>query len=444
MIEARISTGYWPHKYQVIVHKALAKHRFAVIVAHRRWGKSVLAVNELIDRALRDDTGSGRYGYMAPFLKQSKDIAWSYLKQFTRHLPMTKINESELSVILHNGSFIRLYGADNPDSIRGTYFSFIVLDELSDVKPEVWQEVIRPALADRKGGALMLGTPKGQNLLSELFFGDQPDWYRAMFRADETDIVDPAELEASRQIMSESQFAQEWLCSFEASNDNILIPISLASEAARRIIPERDIRFAPKIIGVDVARYGGDRSCVMFRQGLQAFDPLVFQGIDNMTLAGKVAREIDAREPDAVFVDAGRGEGVIDRLRQLGYRAVEVNFGGKPDDPGFTNKRAEMWKRMADWLHAGGAVPNHPDLKTDLAAPTYSYANAAGKFDLESKDKLRERGLRSPDVGDALALTFAYPVAAANGARRRASRPARGALYDPHETFVRKSGRAQF
>jgi hypothetical protein len=209
--------------------------------------------------------------------------------------------------------------------------------------------------------------------------------------------------------MSDAQYRQEFLCDFAASSDNVLITIDQASEAAKRVYKPGDIAYAPVILGVDVARYGDDRSCIVRRQGLQVFNPLVFQGIDNMDLAARLVAQIREHKPAAVFVDAGRGEGVIDRVRQLGYQVIEVNFGGKAANPAYRNKRSEMWDLLADWLRKGGAIPNDKDLKTDLCMPTYSMANAAGLFELESKDKMKERG-RSPDVADALALTFAHPV----------------------------------
>jgi hypothetical protein len=128
-----------------------------------------------------------------------------------------------------------------------------------------------------------------------------------------------------------------------------------------------------------------------------------------MTLASRVAAEIIAFQPDAVFIDAGRGEGVIDRLRSLGFTVIEVNFGGKPTNEMYANKRSEMWDGMAKWLKAGGVIPNHGELKTDLATPTYAF-NAANKLVLEPKDDIKKRGLRSTDIADALALTFAAPV----------------------------------
>jgi hypothetical protein len=113
-----------------------------------------------------------------------------------------------------------------------------------------------------------------------------------------------------------------------------------------------------------------------------------------------------------VFIDGsgGYGAGVIDRLRQLGHVVTEVQFGGKPDDDRFANKRTEMWWHLAEWVKNGGALHNDPAMKLDLCAPTYNHRNVAGKTALESKDEIKKRGLPSPDIGDALALTFAYPV----------------------------------
>jgi hypothetical protein len=420
-----ISTGYRPHRFQAEVHGKL--RRFGVVVAHRRFGKTVLAINELIHRAISPGMDHARFGYVAPYLKQAKEIAWDYLKRYTRPIAGAQSHEGELIVTLPNGSRIRLYGADNAEAMRGTYFDYVVIDEVADMRPELWGEIIRPALADRKGGALFIGTPKGANLLSKLYHASPPDWLCAMYRADETALIDEGELALARQTMSDNQYRQEFLCDFSASSDNVLITIDQAAEAARRAHQPGDIQYSPVIIGVDVARFGDDRSVIVRRQGLQLFRPWVMQGIDNMDLAARVASQVVEHQPDAVFVDAGRGEGVIDRLRQLGHPCIEVNFGGAAGNPQYRNKRSEMWDDLAKWIRAGGSIPNDADLKTDLCTPTYSMANAAGKFELESKDRIKERIGRSPDIGDAIALTFAYPVSAMRRdplmARRAATRP---------------------
>jgi hypothetical protein len=253
-----------------------------------------------------------------------------------------------------------------------------------------------------------------------------------MYRVDETNLIDAKELASSQATMSASQYRQEFLCDFSASSDDILIPIDLVSAACQRTITEIDVAGAPRIIGVDVARYGDDRSVIIKRQGLAAFPPIVLQDISNMDLAARVANEINAWKPDAVFVDAGRGEGVIDRLRQLRFDVIEINFGGKPISDKFANKRAEMWSLMAEWLRAGGCLPNHPELKTDLCSPRYSF-NAANKLVLESKDDIKKRGLHSTDIADALCLCFAMPVAPKQTVGYARSRHNSGANYDPFQ-----------
>ncbi len=172
-------------------------------------------------------------------------------------------------------------------------------------------------------------------------------------------------------------------------------------------------------IGVDVARFGDDRSVIFVRKGIDARSrpPLVMRGVDTMTLSGRVVEVAAQHRADAVFVDEGGvGGGVVDRLRQLGVpRVIGVNFAGKPDGwapegtgPLFANKRAEIWGRMKEWLKAG-AIPGDPALAQDLTGVEYGY-DARNAIQLERKDDMKKRGLASPDLGDALALTFAPPV----------------------------------
>ena len=415
MASQRIDLGYAPRDWQRKVHRGLK--RFSVVVIHRRGGKTVMAVMELVHAALQCTKVEGQFGYVGPLLKQTKKIAWKYLKRFSAPVPGIKVNESELSVTFPNGATITLFGADNPDSLRGLYFDGVVLDEVADMKPETWGEILRPAIADRKGWALFIGTVKGVNLLSEKYFEamNDPTWYTANYTCYQTDALSADEIESMKSDMSENQFRQEMLNDFSASNPDQLIAFEVVQEAAGKHLALTEYEHSPRVLGVDVARYGDDKSVIFGRQGLAAFEPQVYTNLNNMELAAKVAQTIVEWKPDAVFIDAGRGEGVIDRLHQLGHAVVGVNFGGSPTKPQFVNKRGEMWHDMNQWLRAGGAIPNHAQLKIELCAPTYSYANAANKFELESKDDLRKRGLPSPDIADALALTFAYPVAPSRG-----------------------------
>ena len=395
------------------LHRLMEGCRFVTVAAHRRFGKTVCAVNHLIKGAACCAARSGRFGYIAPFLNQGKMIAWDYLRYYTAGIPGIKVNVSELSVRLPTGAVIRIFGADNPDALRGGYFDMAVLDEVAQMKPPVWHEIVRPALADRQGSAVFIGTPKGQNLFKELFDrglkGDDPEWASVMYRADETGVIDEGELESLKAEMSENAFRQEFLCDFTAEADDVLIPVEVVSEAARRCYGAQEVGYAPVVVGVDVARFGDDATVFFRRQGLAAFPPVVLRHRDNMAVADRLVRYMAEFCPDAVFVDAGAGAGVIDRVRQLGFAVTEVAFGGRALSGKYRNRRAEMWMEMAAWLKSGGAIPDDALLKADLSAPVYVF-DASGKLGLESKERIKERLGRSPDLADALALTFAAPV----------------------------------
>lgn len=194
------------------------KTRWFIGVAHRRAGKTVADINELIMGATKCQLPNPRFAYVAPQLNQAKDIAWTYLKEYTAFLK-PKINESELWVELPGGARIRIYGADNPDRLRGIYLDGVVLDEFGDMDPTIWTQVIRPALSDRKGWAAFIGTPKGKNTFHRIWVeaeGDE-DWTRLMLKASETGLLDAKELTDAAKMMSDDEFAQEYECSFEAA-----------------------------------------------------------------------------------------------------------------------------------------------------------------------------------------------------------------------------------
>jgi hypothetical protein len=409
-----IDLGFRPRPWQA--DSLRRRKRFNVEVVHRRGGKTVVKIMRLIDAALRCDKPMPRYGYVAPLLKQAKAIAWDYLKQFSRPIPGVTINESELFVELPNGARIRIFGADNPDSLRGLYFDGVVLDETADMKPEVWTTIILPAILDRGGWADFIGTPKGINLFSEMYFKalKDPDWYASLRTVYDTGALSEAEIELARSTMTEAQFRQEFLCDFTAGSSNALIAVDIVQAAAGKHLREDEYGFAARILGVDVARQGDDRTVLFRRQGLATFPPIVMRGADSMAVAARVAAEMAEWDPDAVLVDGtgGYGAGVIDRLRQLGHAPIEVQFGGKALDPRFANKRVEMYWTMAEWLRSGGAIPDLPELKIELCTPTYDHDNARGVMRLESKDDIKARMGVSPDLADALALTFAVHVAA--------------------------------
>ena len=440
----QIKIPYAPRYPQDEIHQALETHRFAVLVAHRRMGKTVLSVNHLIKRAIVDAKERGFYAYIAPFRNQAEQIAWGYLKHYTAPIPMCKVNEQKLSITLPNGVTIRIYGADNPDALRGAYFDGVVLDEVAQMKPEVWGEILRPALADRKGWAVFIGTPKGINLFSQMYdkalermaAGD-PEWIAMLYSVDRTHVIPDNELQALKLEMSENEFRQEFMCDFNAAADNVLISIDTVRAAACRQYREHDYAASPRILGVDVARFGSDASVIFKRQGVVSWPPTVIRKLDNMALADQVAIQIREWQPDAVFIDIGNGAGVVDRLRQLRFDVTEVAFAGASSDPHYANKRMEMWAEMAKWLQDGGAIPPDTMLQADLSAPTYGYTTGKGLKILESKDKIKERIGRSPDLADALALTFAAPVAPKLDQRLERQLYGSSNDYDANEEFDR-------
>lgn len=213
----RVVIDYAPRRAFVEFHER--RQRWAVIVAHRRAGKTVACINDLIRRAIQDGKKDGRYAYLAPLYSQAKSVAWDYLRRYAEPLLAGKPNETELRVDLVNGARIRLYGADNPDSLRGLYLDGVVLDEVADMRPRVWAEAIRPGLADRQGWGVFIGTPRGHNAFHQIYQDalGNPEWFALRLRASETGIIIPSELESARQQMSEDQYAQEFECSFEAA-----------------------------------------------------------------------------------------------------------------------------------------------------------------------------------------------------------------------------------
>lgn len=192
-------------------------HRFGVVVAHRRMGKTVSAINHLIKDAVLNQKENPRYAYIAPTYGQAKRVAWDYLCKYVRPLGGTA-NISELRVDFM-GRRIQLYGSDNPDSLRGQYFDGVILDEIGDQNPKIWTEILRPALADRMGWCLFIGTPKGQNHFKDLRdrAEDTPDWGLLEFKASETKLVPESELNAARAEMGEDKYQQEFECSFHAA-----------------------------------------------------------------------------------------------------------------------------------------------------------------------------------------------------------------------------------
>lgn len=196
---------------------------------------------------------------------------------------------------------------------------------------------------------------------------------------------------------------------FPRQGDRQFISREVVEGAAARNIERDD--YAGLIMGVDVARYGDDTTVIRFRRGRDArsIPPTKLKSKDNMQVANECAHLIDEYNPDAVCIDAGNGTGVIDRLKEMGYKVNEIWFGSAAEAEEWSDLRTEMWAKIREWL-PGGCIDDDTDLKDDLVGPEYEF-DRFERIKLESKEKMKKRGVASPDNGDALAVTFAVKVA---------------------------------
>jgi phage terminase large subunit len=223
MTVLKIDLEYTPRAFQQHLHKMVK--RFNILVLHRRAGKTVFSVHELIDQALRCEKKNPQYAYVAPTYTSAKRIVWDLLKQVALKIPGATANEAELRIDIprpHTRDKIKivLLGAENPAAIRGMYLDGVILDEAAFMLAEVWSSVIRPALSDREGWALFISTPNGMNWFADLYTmaKNNDDWFTYMLKASESGLIPQGELDAAKQMMSESEYAQEFECSFSASN----------------------------------------------------------------------------------------------------------------------------------------------------------------------------------------------------------------------------------
>lgn len=212
----RITIPYNPRQW-ALENLHQKEERWIVLVCHRRAGKTVAVINHLLRDALINP--DSRYAFIAPTYKQAKGIAWDILKQYTNVVEGRKINESELRVDFPNGSRIRLYGADNPDSLRGITLDGVAFDEYSQQPSNVFTEVVRPALADRQGYGIWIGTPKGKNSFYRLFKSAQENekYHAFLLKASESGVLPKEELEDAREGMDPEEYEQEFECSFLAA-----------------------------------------------------------------------------------------------------------------------------------------------------------------------------------------------------------------------------------
>lgn len=324
---------YRPRRVWESYHASDARWR--VVVAHRRAGKTVAAINGLIKSALTCPRERPRCAYIAPYLAQAKAVAWDYLKRYTAPIPGVRWTEAELRADFPNGGRVRLYGADNADALRGQYFDDVDCDEFGDWDPRAWTEAIRPALSDRQGRATFTGTPRGKNAFYDLrqrARAGADGWALWELRASETELLTQAELDDARSSMEAAAYAREYECSFDAAIEGAYYAAEMAKAEAERRIGRAPVEPLARVdtywdLGID------DATVIWFAQDVGPERRLV----DYLEVSGEgladIVRRIEAKDyrlgrhvlpHDAAARELGTGRTRVETLKALGLRNLEI------------------------------------------------------------------------------------------------------------------------
>lgn len=296
-------------------------------------------------------------------------------------------------------------------------FPLVLVDESGDIAVAVGRAAEQAMGGAECGLIAQAGNPTSlEGLLYDSSVTNRKDWTVIEITADPEDPKRTPRVDvawAQDQINKWGR-GNPWVMAyilgkFPPGSINTLLGSEDVIAALGRTIKPDAYKFAPKVVGADVARFGDDRTVIWRRQGLAAFEPDIMRNARSEEIAGRIAERANGWA-DGILVDGtgGYGAGAVDALRLANWQPIEVQFAGSPNDPRFYNKRAEIWWKLAEWIKAGGCLPNLPELVKELTAPTYWMQN--GKLRLEEKDQIKTRLGMSPDLGDGLAITFASDI----------------------------------
>ena len=325
----------------------------------------------------------------------------------------------------------------NSEAFAGQHGEVLIIyDEASSIPDAIW-EVSEGAMTTRGSIWLVFGNPtRNTGRFRECFGKRKHRWVNRQIDSRDCKMTDKRKLnEWVDDYGEDSDFVKVRVRGIFPSQSSMqFIPGYLVDDSLAR--PAKSYLEEPLIMGVDVARFGDDQSVVCFRRGRDArtIEWTHYRGLSTMQLAARVAELVRVHQADKVFVDGGGvGGGVVDRLQDLlVHQVTEVNFGSKAEDIRYNNKRAEMWGNMRDWLDLGSIPDNNNELVDDLIGLEYSFT-PTNKIQLEKKEDMKKRGLASPDMADALALTFAYPVAPKGLPKDRADKRNKRRDYNPYK-----------
>jgi hypothetical protein len=358
------------------------------------WGDTV---NGNIDRYVER--------YWMPAMRPLPRSMWDYSKQAKK--------------MYIGDSVCDFRSADNPSNWEGFGYDYILLNEAGIIlkNPYLYENAVRPMLLDNPESVLIAGgTPKG--LTPPVFYDlwrheyeGKPDWKSFQFSSFHNPFLPRREIDELIKEMSDIVIRQEIYGEFISHAEDQFIEGDIVDEAVARVIPSHAYHDAIKVLGIDIARFGTDQTVLYFRQGVETMKVIKKRGLDTNEAVTLIAGHINEWQPDGTLIDIGYNPGVYDNLVKLGFKIIPVQFGAKSSDQYYRNMRAEMWGRMRNWLAEGGSIPNDRELRQQLIAQTYKFAGHDGsQIQLTSKEDLKKDGHPSPDIADALALTFAVPI----------------------------------
>ncbi len=395
--------------------------RFKVLAKGRRLGATQGAAFALIQWAIE-----GKYKHalwidtiFSNIQKYVDRYFWPTLKQLPRSLWTYHRQDKMLSIM---GNTIDFRSSDQPEKIEGFKFDICMINEAGIVlkTPYIWDNAIQPSLLDNpQSKAFIFGSPKGKKVAGGLphRFHDLyvaasklKDWKAYHYTTFDNPVIDKNEVRRMMDESSEAVAQQEFMGRFLATDSTILIDQELIDRAVACNVNQSSYRSAPRVMGIDPG-FANDSTVVVRRQGLKVFEPdEILPSRDDTVTAARIARLIESWKPDSVACDFGLGTGVVSILNQMGCQVTGVWFGGKAlDAEKYHNRRAEIYDRVRIRLSEGLDLPNHAKLLVDLGSVGVGH-DSRGRLQLEKKDKIKEKLGRSPDFGDALALTEALPV----------------------------------
>jgi hypothetical protein len=311
-----------------------------------------------------------------------------------------------------------LWNPDNPESFAGAHSQIgmmVLFDESSGIPENIWT-VSKGFFTEKTIYRFWFAfsNPRaGAGAFFDVFSDPQSGWHTRQINSLDVEDIDKTELEdIIRKYGSDSDEARvEVFGQFPRQGDRQFISRAIVDEAVVRELERYDVN-EPLLMGVDPARFGDDSTVIRFRSGRDArsIPSLELRGLDNMQVVAHIVQLIYKYKPDGVFIDSGAGAGIIDRLRELKYHVFEVGFGTASTEHQYFDHRTELWAKMRDWL-PGALIDNHKQLKADLCNPEKELVGRESKEKLESKEKMKKRGIKSPNHGDALAMTFHAKIA---------------------------------